>query len=120
MQASVAYFDDAAEKKTKDLDKLIDVGLELLKELDRLMGKSTDYGLASNLDFKTISFLIAYNDGFTPVEKQKFLEMTSTGERIIQGVEALRKKVELAKISHEIKRISGGNGDIRKRIHKAP
>ena len=99
---------------------LVAVGLELLEELDDLMSKRTDYSFASDLDIKTVSFLMAYNDAFTPVEKQGFLEMTSTRERIIQGVELLKKKIKLAKISQEIKRITGGNGDIRKRISKTP
>jgi len=120
LQASVVYFNDAEEKKTEDLDKLVSAGLELLKELAHLMGKSTDYSLAPNLDFETISFLIAYNDGFIPSEKQRFLEMTSTRERITQSVELLKKKIEITKISHEIKKITGGNGDIRKRVPKAP
>ena len=119
LQASVVYFDDAEEKKTEDLDKLVTVGLELLEELDGLLGKRTDYSFASNLDLKTISFLIAYNDGFTPVEKQGFLEMTSSRERITQSVELLKKRIETTKISFEIKKITGGNGDIRQRIPEA-
>ena len=86
LQASVGYFDDEDNRETEELNTLVDVGLELLEEWGRLIGHSTDYSFAANLDIKTISFLIAYNDGFTPVEKQGFLEMTSTRERIIQGV----------------------------------
>ena len=116
LQASVVYFDDADDRKTEELNKLVGVGLGLLGELDGLVGKSTDYSFTSDFDLKTISFLIAYNDAFTPVEKQGFLEMTSSRKRIIQSVELLGKKIELAKISQEIKRITGGNGDIRKGI----
>jgi len=65
------------------------------------------------MDRKTISFVICYNDVFSMEEKQSFLEMTSTSERIRKGVDSLRKAVELMQITEEIRRIAGGNGDLR-------
>jgi ATP-dependent Lon protease len=64
---------------------------------------------------KTISFVLSYNDAFTMEEKQTFLEMTSTSERIRKSVESLRKVVEVMEVTEEIKRIAGGNGNLTRR-----
>jgi len=115
LQARVAYFDDAVEEKSEELATLVNVGIELLQELDSLTGKRTDYSAVSKLDPKTISFLLAYNDEFTPAEKQEFLAMTSTRQRIIESADALRQMVERFKKELVIKKIIGGNGNLGKR-----
>jgi len=113
LQGKVVYFDDVPEHSTKETERLIRDGIKLLKLWDRMTGKTRDYDAISELDYSSISFLISYSDGFTLDEKQKFLEMTSTNERIAQSVESLRKMVELKQMTEEIKRIVGGNGDPR-------
>ena len=112
IQAKVLYFDDEPEDRTREIDRLIRDGIELLKEWDLLTGKTRDYGAITALDHKTISFLFAYSDGFTPDEKQKFLEFTRTNKRITQSVESLRKMVEHRRKSEQIKRTVGGNGNL--------
>jgi Lon protease-like protein len=97
LQARVVYFDDATEKSTLELQSLIKEGINLLQQWESLTGKETDYNLVSGLNAKVVSFLIAYSDGFTADEKQRFLEMTSTRERIKESVESLKKIVELGK-----------------------
>ena len=113
IQADVLYFDDHSEERTKEIDRLIRDGIELLKQWDLLTGKTRDYAAITALDHKTVSFLFSYSDGFTPDEKQEFLELISTNERIAQSVESLRKVVEHTKITEEVKRIAGGNGKLR-------
>jgi Lon protease-like protein len=112
-QATVIYFDDESEEKAKDTDKLVRDGIELLKEWDLFRGKTRDYGEITALDHTSISFLFSYTDGFSPDEKQEFLELTSTNKRVMQSVESLRKMVELKQATEEIKRIVGGNGNLR-------
>jgi hypothetical protein len=63
--------------------------------------------------------LLAYNDEFTPAEKQEFLAMTSTRQRLIESSDALRKMIERYKKELVIKKIVGGNGNLRKRIAKS-
>jgi Lon protease-like protein len=116
LQARVAYFDDAVEEKSEELAALVNDGIKLLQELDILTGKRTDYNSVLELDPKIISFLLAYNDEFTPGEKQKFLAMTSTRQRLIESADALRTIVERFKRELVIKKIIGGNGNLRKRI----
>ena len=115
LQARVAYFDDAAAEDTEELTALVNDGIKLLQELDILTGKRTDYNSISELDPKIISFLLAYNDEFTPAEKQEFLDMISTRQRLIESMGALRKMIERYKRELIIKKIVGGNGNLRKR-----
>jgi Lon protease-like protein len=115
LQARVAYFDDAAAEKTEALTVLLRDGIKLLQELDTLTGKRSDYKSISELDPKTISFLLAYNDEFTPAEKQEFLAMTSTRQRLIESAGALREMVERFKRELVIKKIVGGNGNLGKK-----
>lgn len=120
LQARVAYFDDGAEEETEELAALVNDGIKLLQELDILTGKRTDYNSVSELDPKTVSFLLAYNDEFTPDEKQEFLAMTSTRQRISESSGALRKMVERFKRELVIKKIVGGNGNLGKRTVSRP
>jgi len=112
LQAEVIYFDDDREEGA---DNLIAEGIKLLEQLDVMTGKNRDYKSLSRMDRKTISFVIAYNDAFTMEEKQSLLEMTSTSERITKSVESLRKVVELMQMTEEIRRIAGGNGNLKRR-----
>jgi len=111
LQAEVIYFDD---ERKEGADNLITDGIKLLEQLDVMTGKKRDYKSLSRLDRKTISFVISYNDVFSMEEKQSFLEMTSTSERITKSVESLRKVVELMQLSEEIRRIAGGNGNLKR------
>ena len=110
LQAEVIYFDDEEEEGA---DNLIADGIKLLEELDVMASKKRDYRSLARMNDKIISFVLSYNDAFTMEEKQTFLEMTSTGERIRKSVESLRKVVEVMQVTEEIKRIAGGNGNLR-------
>jgi Lon protease-like protein len=112
-QARVIYFNDESEEKAKYTDKLVRDGIELLKQWDLLTGKTRDYGEITVLDHTTTSFLFSYTDGFSADEKQEFLELTSTNKRITKSVDSLRKMVEFKQATEEIKRIIGGNGNLR-------
>jgi Lon protease-like protein len=112
LQAEVIYYDDEREERA---DNLIADGIELLEQLDVMTGKKRDYRSLSRMDHKTISFVIAYNEVFSMEEKQSFLEMRSTSERITKTVESLRKMVEVLQITEEAKRIAGGNGNFKRK-----
>ncbi len=112
LQARIVYFSDELEEETEEFEKLASEGVEFSKQLDALEGKKGDYSFVENLDFRLISFLISGNDGFTQEEKQRFLEMTSTRDRLKKSVESLEKIVERTRITQDIQRIIGGNGNI--------
>ena len=54
------------------------------------------------------------DEGFSHEEKQRFLEMTSTVERLKKSVESLENIIERMKITAEIHKIIGGNGNIKR------
>ena len=112
LQAEVVYFDD---ERDEGADNLMADGIKLLEQLDLITGKKRDYRSLSRMDHKTISFVIAFDEVFSMEEKQTFLEMRSTSERITKGVASLRKVVELLQITEEAKRIAGGNGNFKRR-----
>jgi Lon protease-like protein len=113
LQAEVVYFDD---ERDEGADNLIADGIKLLEQLDVMTGKKRDYRSLSRMDHKTISFVLSYNEVFSMEEKQSFLEMRSTRERITKSVESLRIIVKKEKLSREIKKIIGGNGNLRRGI----
>ena len=61
-------------------------------------------------DPRRLSFAVPAIDGFTHAERQRFLEMTSSAERLQKGVEVLTRIVERVQVTQQIQKIIGGNG----------
>lgn len=57
-----------------------------------------------------LSFAIPATEGFTHAELQRFLEMTSSSERLQKGAEALTRILERVRVTEQIRKIIGGNG----------
>jgi Lon protease-like protein len=113
LEARINYFDDD-EQSDNSCQDLADKGIALLKQFTSFLESPAEYGFTADMDIKSISFLIAGCEGFGHEEKQRFLEMTSTGERLKKGVESLEKIIERMKITAEIHKIIGGNGNIKR------
>jgi len=114
LEAGVTLFDDELEDNTTASQKLADNGMNLLKQFAGISGVQGEYGFVEIMDIKSISFLIAGCEGFSYEEKQKFLEMSSTSERLEKSVGSLAKIIERAKITAQIQKIIGGNGNMRR------
>jgi Lon protease-like protein len=112
LQAKIVHFEEPVEKPSAELEVLAAKGLGLLKQLTRSTESEERAVVSGNPDFMRLSFLIAGNDGFTPSEKQKFLEMTSTHDRLKKSVESLSRMLKGVEITKEIQRIIGGNGKV--------
>ena len=112
LEAGVTFFDDKLEENSAACQKLADNGINLLKQFAGISGVQGEYGFAEIMDFKSLSFLIAGCEGFSDQEKQKFLEMSSTYERLEKSVASLARIIERTKITSEIQKIIGGNGNI--------
>ena len=113
LEARITFFDDD-ELSNSSCQDLADKGIALLKQFTSFLESPTEYDFTAEMDFKSVSFLIAGCEGFSHDEKQRFLEMTSTGERLKKSVEALEKIIERMKITSEIHKIIGGNGNIKR------
>ena len=113
LQASVLFFEDEAEADMADDDSLKTDTLRLLKDLDRLSETRRDYNALANLDTEILSFIIPGLEGFTPQERQPFLETTSPRRRLRKCRAALKSVVKRMQLSAEIKKAVGGNGDVK-------
>jgi Lon protease-like protein len=117
LEAGVTFFDDKDDKleeNTAAWQELADTGMNLLKQFAGISGVQGEYVFAEIMDFKSISFLIAGCEGFSYEEKQKFLEMSSTYKRLEKSVGSLARIIERTKITAEIQKIIGGNGNMRR------
>ncbi|MFO7739652.1 MAG: LON peptidase substrate-binding domain-containing protein [Desulfatiglandaceae bacterium] len=118
LEAKIVHFDDEPEAEDAELTRLASEGINFLHELNAILGTQLDDAAMDRSDLKRISFLISSNDGFTPSEKQKLLEMTSTKRRLSDSVLALRKVIQRAQLTREIEKTIRGNGDLKKLLTK--
>lgn len=114
LEASVRFFDDGEEIPTQGTEALAKEGFDLMMQIEGVDGKQFAIEHGDPTGLKEASYLIASSDGFTPEEKQEFLEMTSTQDRLEKGVRSLRRILERSQLTREIKKIVGGNGDAHK------
>jgi Lon protease-like protein len=111
MEAYVIFFEDVDKTPPDDLQISLENARDLLKELSNLDQLPDGFSLLAQSNPLKFSFAIAALDGFTLAERQTFLEMTSTAERIKKGVRALARLVQRSRLTNEIKAIIGGNGN---------
>lgn len=117
LEGSVGFFDDEDEPATKEMEVLAREGIELMMKIEEVAAdRQIAYELGEQIDLKEASYLIASCEGFTTDEKQEFLEMTSTQDRLKKGVGSLRKILERTKLTQDIKQIIGRNGDVHKLV----
>jgi len=114
LEGRVTFFDDAPEENTDACKNLARSGMALLKQFATIAEMQDGYGFTETLDSKSISFVIAGCEGFSKEEKQRFLEMTATYNRLKKSVASLEKIIERTKITSEIRKIIGGNGTMAK------
>jgi Lon protease-like protein len=112
MEADVVFFDDEPEAQAGETEAVAREGVALLIQLNSILGHEMDAKTIQDLDVQSLSFLIASQEGFTPDEKQSFLQMTSVGERLEKGVKSLKRLIKRVGLTLEIKKIIGGNGNV--------
>lgn len=91
LSAEVEYFDDEDEEDNEDLFTISQKGIKILRDIGKLKINNELIKYIGQLNLKVISFVIASIGGYTNTEKQNFLEMTSTSERLKVAVEILEK-----------------------------
>ena len=119
LQARVLFFEDEIEPATAgDGDRMADT-LLLLKDLDGLSKTSRDYQSLAQLGPAVLSFVIPGLEGFTPQERQPFLETTSPRRRMEKCRAALGDVIKRMQLSTDIQKAVGGNGDLKTLMDKA-
>ncbi len=111
LMADVDYFDD---EDSVTLETVQSEAVTLFKEALRLSGRDNRVNDFDDLTPKELSFIIAGGAGFTHPEKQAFLEMTSTEERLRKAGSALKRLLERLQTTKEIESIISGNGYLHK------
>jgi Lon protease-like protein len=114
LEGRVTFFDDETDENAEACQQLARRGIALLNQFAAIAEVQDGYGFSEKLDPRSISFVIAGCEGFSKEEKQQFLEMTSTYKRLEKCVATLEKIIERTKITSEIRKIIGGNGDMAK------
>jgi Lon protease-like protein len=114
LEAGITYFDDDEPTDISECHDLAEKGIALLKQFTSELESQEAHDFTEDMDYKSISFLIAGCEGFSHEEKQRFLEMTSTSERLKKSVGSLENIIERMKITAEIHKIIGGNGNIKR------
>ncbi len=114
LEARVDFIEDEELSDISSSQDLANKGIALLRQFTSYteLGEGSIFG--EEMDLNSVSFLIAGCEGFSNEEKQRFLEMTSTGERLEKSVESLENMIARMKITAEIHRIIGGNGNIKR------
>jgi len=109
-EAHVNFFEDVDNPRPEELQHVIDNIRKLLNELNELDQTPHYFDMMTQTSPVELSFAIASVEGFTVTERQSFLEMTSTAERIEKGARALSRLIQRTRLTIEIKGIIGGNG----------
>lgn len=112
MEAAVSYLEDVDTDELNISPSLLIKAQELIEKIVELTERSSSALSPDISDPMKLSFIIAGIEAFSTEEKQGFLEMDSTAERLEKGVEALEQIIERIKINAEIRKIIGGNGHL--------
>jgi len=118
LESSVRFFDDEESEETHAMEDLAREGLALLMQVEDLGEKQISHDLGEQIGLKVASYLIASSDGFTAEEKQAFLEMTSTRDRLEKGVRSLRTILERIRLTKQIRQIISGNGHVHNLVER--
>ena len=118
LQAKALFFEDEREMVSDDDAKLAGEIIHLLKDLDRISETRRDYNALAGLDLMRLSFLIPSTEGFTPEERQQFLEITSPRLRLTKCRAILKTAIQRMKMNLKINKIIGGNGDVKALLSK--
>jgi hypothetical protein len=118
LEARIFFFDDTKDTPDDDLADVMESAWDLLKEVADIDVGFDASTLGSHIPPDRLSFAIAALEGFTPLERQGFLEMTSASERLKKSVQALSSIIARNRLTHKIQQMIGGNGHPPKRILK--
>jgi Lon protease-like protein len=111
--SGIFYIGDMEESVSDEDEALFQKITDLLKHLDRLSGLIEEDDRFDGVDLQRLSFIVPSAEGFSMEERQRFLEMTSTRERIEKGLRVLEKVITRVKINLEVQEIIGGNGHVK-------
>ena len=94
--------DAVSPKKSEVSDSsLLDQSIAQLGRLAKITGSEIDLEALGAMDSERLSFLIAGLDAFSAEEKQFFLELPTTAQRLLACVQSLANVVQTYDVSNE-------------------
>ncbi|MFA7567055.1 MAG: LON peptidase substrate-binding domain-containing protein [Alkalispirochaeta sp.] len=113
LEADIEIFHDdpvAFDGKTQ-IEKLVQTAVIELQEFARISGYTLDPAMLESMDTEALSFLLATTDVFSTEEKQQFLELRSTPDRMIRAGRAIGDRKDRLSMSRQIRTILGIQDD---------
>ncbi|MCG6894981.1 MAG: LON peptidase substrate-binding domain-containing protein [Desulfobacteraceae bacterium] len=110
MEADVVLFGDEKPPADVNVSRQAARAEKLLRELADEGDVATVLTEAVRSDPEALSFAVAATASFERSEQQRFLEMTSSTERLEKAISALSAIAERSRISDRVRDIIGGNG----------
>jgi Lon protease-like protein len=110
MEARATFFEDDPAAPDPQIAEIVAKAHRLLKQMAAVSAIPAAEALLALEDPQRLSFAIAALEGFTPAERQRFLEMTSSHERLRKSVKTLSHLLQRLRLNRKIKRLIGGNG----------
>jgi Lon protease-like protein len=98
LEAEVELFDDTDSHE--NLVQLAETGLTQIRKLQKITKTEQFIEDMEQMDYKTLSFYLSAAYGFTAEEKQHFLEMKSTAQRLeetVKGLKIVVKRIRMLK-----------------------
>jgi ATP-dependent Lon protease len=113
IEADVSFFaDDALDGAHERVEELAETAIERLESLGSLSGHEIERDPLESLDPQSLSFMIGASGVFTLEDRQSFLDMQSTEERLREEVERLEQSIAQRKMLREARETLGLKGDL--------
>jgi Lon protease-like protein len=113
LTARVRYFTDHIPGEGEPLDELTRRAVEELVEFAELNGAEIRQDVLERMNPEDLSFLVCGTEIFGARERQDFLEIVSTTERLIRSLPSLEKGVALRRTLLEVQGVLGRKIDAR-------
>jgi Lon protease-like protein len=113
LEADIEIFHDEPIDREADtrIEELVRSAVLDLQEFARIAGYTIDSHMLNKLDTEELSFLLATTDVFSTEEKQQFLELRSTRDRMLRAGRAIGDSKDRMAMSKQIRHILGKGAD---------
>jgi Lon protease-like protein len=116
MEADVSYFDDdgvdGIGSARERIGELAQTAVERLETLGDLSGHEIERDPLESLDPQSLSFIIGASGVFTLEDRQSFLDMRSTEERLSEEVRRLEQSIAQREMIRDARQTLGLKGDL--------
>jgi ATP-dependent Lon protease len=113
LEADVTFFEDVPlDGARHHIGELAGTAIDKLETLGELSGHEIERGPLEGLDPQSLSFMIGASGVFTLEDRQSFLDMQSTEERLEEEVERLEHSISQREMIREARRTLGLKGDL--------